>query len=328
MPNLTLLSLDSNCIITKQLTKEEPAVENHSEDKLRSVLFLPKGEGRKGEGGLRTKGYFKKSHSDKPLVSIVTVVYNGEEYLEQTIESVIGQTYDNVEYIVIDGGSTDGTLDIVRKYEGQIDYWVSEPDGGIYDAMNKGITLSQGKWINFMNAGDLFYQLNSTGLLINTAIETHSDIVFGHTEYIYTENHRKIIFATYFKKKQFGMPFCHQSSLIKVSIHKKYPYNLSYKIGADYDFFFMLNHLEKKYVLVDEVISSFTLGGLSSMMTPLHKKERKEVLSKYNSGIMFNIELCLWEWTKFVKYYIKKLPFVTEIYHKVVHFLKLLYIKL
>ena len=84
------------------------------EDTFESVLFLPQNDTRKGEGGLRTKGYFKKNYEEKPLISIITVVYNGEMYLEETIQSVINQTYDNVEYIIIDGGSTDGTLNITQ----------------------------------------------------------------------------------------------------------------------------------------------------------------------------------------------------------------------
>lgn len=92
-----------------------------------------------------------------PLVTVITVVYNAKELLEETILSVLNQTYSNIEYIIVDGGSTDGTLDIIKKYQDKISKYISEPDQGIYDAMNKGMSLSKGQWLNFMNAGDSFY---------------------------------------------------------------------------------------------------------------------------------------------------------------------------
>jgi cellulose synthase/poly-beta-1,6-N-acetylglucosamine synthase-like glycosyltransferase len=140
---------------TRTLTLQKPVIKKQVEDKFETFLFLPEGEARQGEGGLRTQGCFKKSFDDKPLISIVTVVYNGEAFLEETILSVINQAYDNVEYIIIDGGSTDRTIDIIKKYEDKLDYWISESDDGIYDAMNKGIDLVTGEWVNFVNSSDV-----------------------------------------------------------------------------------------------------------------------------------------------------------------------------
>lgn len=175
-----VICLDQHYSTTRFVTTERPIFTKHPEDKFETLLFLPPGEGRQGEGGLRTKGYFKKSYKDKPLVSIITVVLNGEKYLEETILSVLNQTYDNVEYIIIDGGSTDGTLDIIKKYEHAIDYWVSERDRGIYDTMNKGITVASGEWIELLNAGDFyesgaihFYERGgSTGVSVEIAKNT------------------------------------------------------------------------------------------------------------------------------------------------------------
>jgi len=109
------------------------------------------------KGGLRLKGLVKKSYPGKPLITVITVVLNGKKYLEDTILSVVNQTYNNIEYIIIDGGSTDGTLDIIKKYEEEIDYWQSEPDSGIFEAMNKGIKLATGDWIHFLHSDDRYY---------------------------------------------------------------------------------------------------------------------------------------------------------------------------
>jgi len=111
------------------------------------------------EGGLKVKGLFtKKSEEEKPLVTIVTPVYNGEKYLEETIQSIITQTYDNIEYIIIDGNSTDRTIDIIKKYENKIAYWLSEPDNGMYDAIKKGFKVANGEIYGWLNASDKYYQ--------------------------------------------------------------------------------------------------------------------------------------------------------------------------
>lgn len=107
---------------------------------------------------------------NNPLISVVTVSYNAVLTIEQTILSVINQTYPHIEYIIIDGGSTDGTVDIIKKYANRIAYWVSEPDKGIYDAMNKGIRTAKGEWINFMNAGDLFYSKDTLEKVFSKSI--------------------------------------------------------------------------------------------------------------------------------------------------------------
>jgi len=126
--------------------------------------------------------------------SIITVNFNNKEGLRQTIESVIHQTYRDFEFIVIDGGSTDGSVDVLKEYDSQIDYWVSEPDGGIYQGMNKGIKKASGEYLNFMNSGDCFY--SSDVLEIVTSYQSGADFIVGKDYHYNNETHRSRIYST------------------------------------------------------------------------------------------------------------------------------------
>jgi Glycosyl transferase family 2 len=139
-----------NYATTTNLTGKVPRV-----DRTFPSMLLSTGQ---MQGGLRTQGLFKKADTDLLLISIITVVYNGEKYIEQTIQSVINQSYENLEYIIVDGGSTDQTLEIICKYDDYINYWVSAPDHGIYSAMNKGTQLATGSHILHLNADDLLFE--------------------------------------------------------------------------------------------------------------------------------------------------------------------------
>lgn len=286
---INAITLNGNYGSTRLLTTEKPNILNNPEDKFETLLFLPEGENRKGEGGLRTKGYFKKSYDEKPLVSIITVVYNGEKYLEETIQSVINQTHDNVEYIIIDGGSTDGTVDIIKKYEDQIDYWVSEKDKGIYDAMNKGIQLVCGDWINFMNAGDRIFEEN----IIQT-ISSHlvADLVYGdHAVYKDDPNNYDIINVGSYRDIR-NIPFCHQSLFVKTKLLKNNLFDLQYKIAADYDQYLRLKALKASILYVPMTVALFLDGGLSSISRKKLIKEYYTITSQYhpiNSFFVFII---------------------------------------
>ena len=136
----------------------------------------------------------------KPLISIITVVLNSVETIEKTIKSIIGQSFTNYEYIIIDGGSNDGTIDIIRKYSSYISYWISEPDKGIYDAMNKGIAYAKGEYIGILNSDD-WYVKNSLSTIANQIQNNPNiDIIYGNILRYYSEsnivvadtNHRKL----------------------------------------------------------------------------------------------------------------------------------------
>ena len=248
--------------VAPEVVLGEIKAEQKPEDRFETVLFLPEGEGRQGEGGLRTQGYFKKSETDKPLITVVTVVFNGEAHLEETILSVINQTYDNVEYIIIDGGSTDSTLNIIKEYENVINYWVSENDKGIYDAMNKGIKVSEGEWINFMNVGDLLLKIPVWHLKSNS-----EDLIYGNEE-----NSGGIQKPRPLKLIEYGeMIACHQAMFFRVN---KISYYKEYKIYADYHLLMEMYNKRKELLYIDEVICFYADNGISSKISTIKRKEK------------------------------------------------------
>lgn len=246
---------------TRLLTRSISIVENFPDAKFEKMLTLPKGENRKGEGGLRTQQYFKSSVPGKPLVTIVTVVFNGIAHLEDTILSVLNQSYDNIEYIIIDGGSTDGTIDIIHKYDGQIDYWVSEKDLGLYYAMNKGLFLVSGDWINFMNCGDSFFDKNTIEKIFknkNSAGVLYGDVMFSfdgrNSVYVEAKN-----LSNFWK----GMQFVHQASFVSSDLMQKFPFNTNYKLIADYNSLYQMYLGEFNFTYINLPICNFLAGGLS-----------------------------------------------------------------
>ena len=196
------------------------------------------------------------NQTKKNLVTIVTVTYNAEDLLEETLLSVINQTYKNIEYIIIDGSSTDNTLEIIKKYEGQISYWISESDEGIYFAMNKGIKKATGEWINFMNAGDTFVD--------NTTIQKVINSLDEDTELIYGDHICDGIVGSVKERKVTRlMPCCHQSLFVKTALMKQYPYNTFYSISADYEFLLKMYQLGKKFKYIEEPLARYMRNGFS-----------------------------------------------------------------
>ena len=259
-----MTKLNPNYSTTRLVTHERPTIEEPPGAAFKTVLFLPEGEGRQGEGGLRTQGYFKRSLPDKPLITVITVVFNGAQHLEETILSVIGQTYDNVEYIIIDGGSTDGTLDIIRKYEHAVDYWMSEKDEGIYDAMNKGIDLASGEWSNFMNAGDRFYSNPVISDIFKEKIYTGIEVIYGRHEVRYSSGRKRIPAKTGELKSLWkGSQFSHQSSFVITYSYKKYKFNCCSKIVADFEFFYLGWKNNMSFYPIRDIVSSIEAGGIS-----------------------------------------------------------------
>ena len=240
-----------------------------SEDKFETLIFLPKNENRKGEGGLRTNGVFKQNFAELPLVTIATIVLNGERFLEATIKSIINQSYSNKEYIIIDGGSTDSSIEIIKKYENQIDYWISEKDRGIGDAFNKAVVLSRGTYLNFQGDGDGFYNKNVLKDIL-TGIEPSNDILISgrilrvniDDKPIYISKQKK-----FFSKSSllYRMSMPHQGLFMNIIFFKKYGlFNIDNKFSMDYELLLRAYQNFPNVVLKDLIVAKWRADGLGN----------------------------------------------------------------
>lgn len=215
------------------------------------------------------------------LVTIVTVVYNAEELIEETIKSIINQTlFDKVEYIVIDGASTDQTLEIINQYKDNIDILVSEPDNGIYDAMNKAIDLASGEWINFMNAGDLFYNNTVLENIFNHNLNSF-DFIYGSYYWLTQKGKCKHINCNPLDTMWQRIAFSHQTLFSKTELMKKHKFNLSYDIVSDYEFYFHHYMTGHKFFNANIPIATVLAGGFSDTNFMRRTIERWAVVVKY-----------------------------------------------
>lgn len=211
-------------------------------------------------------------------ITIVTICYNAIQSLERTILSVVNQKNVDVDYVIIDGGSTDGCVDLIKKYSDRISYCVSEPDKGIYDAMNKGINKASGEWINFMNAGDEF--ANPSVLeKISLYFTPEADVVFG--DIIVTKQCNSYICkANPHAIKDFSnlsMGFNHQASFVRTSLAKSTPFDLKFRLAADYNMMVSLYIMGKSFVYCGFPVAIYDLTGVSSQHFIQHKKECLEI---------------------------------------------------
>lgn len=252
-------------------------------------------------GGLRTRGITKTGTPDHPLITVVTVVYNGAATLEQTIQSVVNQTYDNVEYIIVDGASTDGTLDIVRKYEDKIDYWQSEPDKGIYDAMNKGLDFAGGDFLIFMGADDIFYE-NSVLVQVVAEIKNSARERIYYGDVILSSNKER--YDGFFSSvKMAHKNICHQAIFYPKKVYKKKYYDTSYKYFADYVYNIKL-FKQMKYINV--IVSKYNDSGISSQS--IDKKFRRNIYFLVPIYLGFPAFLSFWK-KKFNRYIFHKIMY-------------------
>lgn len=191
-----------------------------------------------------------------PKVSIITVCYNACPSLEKTIDNVMKQKYPDKEFIIIDGNSTDGTQELIKSHGQHIDQWVSEPDKGIYDAMNKGIKLCSGEWAIFMNAGDTFASDEVLKEIFSTPHD--ADVIYGDVK----KNGN--IYKPHKCCNAHRMLFCHQSSLTKTACLRQYPFDITHKMSADYKFFKQMMKAGRKFDYIDKVIADYDTTGISN----------------------------------------------------------------
>jgi glycosyltransferase involved in cell wall biosynthesis len=234
-------------------------------------------------GGIRKSGYGKIDRDDLPLVSVITVVKNNAGSIGEAIESVIRQTYANIELLVIDGGSDDGTIDIIKLYDDTIDLWISGKDSGIYDAMNRGLSLAQGRYVHFLNSDDHYSFQRAVELIVEQFKSTHARWI--HANILMLDKQKGKGWIRYSNVSRYyylfkGIP--QQAFFFEKKLFDEFgAFNLEYRIVADLDFLLHImlkQDIPGKYLNMPVVI--FDTRGVSGNMER-KKSERESVLRKY-----------------------------------------------
>jgi glycosyltransferase involved in cell wall biosynthesis len=245
---------------------------------------------------IKIKKYFTKNSYSKSInsivkmienkISIITVTFNVIDTIEETILSVINQNDTNFEYIIIDGGSTDGTLDIIEKYQYDIAYWHSMPDNGIYDAMNKGVRVSNGNFINFLGGDDVFIN-NNVLSKVRLFLQDAKKIYYGNVLF----KKRNVIYDGQFNSfKIVTRNISHQSIFYPTKVFEEFTFNTSYKIYADYDLNLKLyNHSLFSFKFIPVLIALFNDEGLSGMNTKdiNFEKDRLNIIKNHFSFYIY-----------------------------------------
>lgn len=221
-----------------------------------------------------------------PTFSIITVTYNAEKVLEDTIQSVIAQTYHRIEYILVDGASKDGTLKIAEKYRDRIHTLVSEPDRGIYDAMNKGRALATGDYLCFLNAGDSFHEADTLQQMVHSISGNElPDVLYGETALVDSHRHflrmRRLSTPEVLTWKSFrqGMLVCHQAFIAKRSLTE--PYDLRYRFSADFDFCICVMKKAQTLHNTHLVVIDYLDEGMTTQNRKASLKERFRIMAQH-----------------------------------------------
>lgn len=225
-----------------------------------------------------------------PRLSVITIVYNNVRDIERTIRSVVNQTYANIEYVIVDGSSNDGTLQVIDQYKNQITKFISEKDEGIYDAMNKGLAMATGDYVIFMNSGDEFYDHDTVAAIF--ALGDDADIYYGETEMIDDDGHslgqrrHKAPDKFTWRGFKYGMSISHQAIYIRRSLAD--PYDRRYQLSSDIDWIIRAAKKAKKIVNVNRYVAKYLVGGMSKKKHRQSLMERFDIM-KRNYGLLATV---------------------------------------
>lgn len=247
-----------------------------------------------------------QSNKNLPLVSIITIVFNGSKSIERTITSVLGQRYSNIEYILIDGGSTDGTIDIIKKYDNKIAYWISEPDKGIPDAFNKGLVRAKGTIIGFLNADDWYNEDTIDQVVPHFQ---NYPVVYGDVQFWDKGQMKERTYGNH-SKLALGMTIAHPAVFVKKEVYDKYGlFNLNFRIAMDYEFIARLHYNAISFFNINSIIVNMNRGGLSDrkwMQAFLEERKVKELYQgKARSYYYFLRQCLLFPLSRFYRKYFK-----------------------
>lgn len=245
-----------------------------------------------------------------PLISIVTVVFNAGATIKKTLDSVQMQTYKSFEHIIVDGQSTDNTMEIVEAYGAAIAQKISERDKGIYDAMNKGLQMARGEWVIFLNAGDYFHSntvlAEVSSLMVAENDIIYSDVICDYGSFMKTRiaPDAAILFQA-FKK---GMAVCHNTVFFRAALHKKTPYNIAYTIAADFDVLLSLLEQGAWAVKYPQPVTTIETGqGVSYRRQVTTLMQHRQVLKAHPHTLLQLLQCSVAIAVTFIKMLIKKL---------------------
>jgi len=243
-------------------------------------------------GGIRRTGRSLIGSSDLPLVSVITAVFNGQQYIVNCIESVLQQDYPYIEYIVIDGGSSDGTIDLLRQYDDRIAFWSSEPDRGVYDAWNKGLAIAQGEWICFVGADDEFLPGAISAYMQLAAQEPEAEYLSSRERWVQNSGYERLKGGPW-SWKTFSRWNCasHVGSMHRRSLFDRLgTYNLTFSPVADYEFLLRAgDRLRTAYMPI--VTTKVRAGGMTDTRNALTEATRAKILTGRRNFLVAKAEL-------------------------------------